>query len=852
MTSLLWVRIALPWRIRVEARNTGCAGPRLRIPENQLLAPDPVARAACKVEKLQGKADALTSGLMSSSMPSPQQIADNAARALAEAEARLAPLLTGVDARAVLASYALSRLSGMSGKGPERHSRPGPVAIEYAAWLLLPHFGAGDGRDSQKIQEAIDAIEACNDALSLTEVFAVSEVGEKYDRLDVHLRLHSGIVRGSAYPQQLVQRFDGVLKPFEGELAASAGVGPLRAFEIARAIGRQIEENIHSMRQAYRDAHSRGQAIADKGSNMTEADYATLAEISAELQKIVGGMEGDWAASFDQVAARVSGLQRAEWDALRETVGLTPASRAQIPRLVDVQDRPLFFLSDDHAVLVHIIAVFDAIFVHFDDLARSIPGLMDRYGRQVAQWMEAEMGRFLRRIFPAENVLQGACFPDPDHPGGETEADTVVVWGPFLVVAEAKGKRIARQAMRGSRGKLKQTLRNNVEDAFYQARRVVQVLERDGKITFKEKATGRTVEVDGARIQRVMPISATLQHLAGIPTQLALAAELGLFKGKAYPWSVSIDDLEVVTRFVGFPDAFLHYIERRTAHQSSDVMFNGDELDIFAHYLDNRLHPAVYEGRDEIATHAGARGIAFHGGEERFEKVYFAEWQGEPVENLKVELGLPAEIHAVLQELRQREDDGARWIAFALLGLSPDALNRVARAIQDLRTQQLGGKRMQRVTAREGDIVVNVMGHAGLDGATFHGNTLLRTRLEHYRLKPRATLTLGFDLRDAAGSLATASWAEGSWEKEEVMEELLAADREKPRTMQLLRKGTKPGRNDACPCGSGKKFKHCCLGLLTFQHPAQSPSVDRVDAVMASLAGQFDELAKETPTPDAQ
>jgi SEC-C motif-containing protein len=22
----------------------------------------------------------------------------------------------------------------------------------------------------------------------------------------------------------------------------------------------------------------------------------------------------------------------------------------------------------------------------------------------------------------------------------------------------------------------------------------------------------------------------------------------------------------------------------------------------------------------------------------------------------------------------------------------------------------------------------------------------------------------------------------------------------------------KPGRNDPCPCGSGKKYKHCCLG----------------------------------------
>jgi len=27
---------------------------------------------------------------------------------------------------------------------------------------------------------------------------------------------------------------------------------------------------------------------------------------------------------------------------------------------------------------------------------------------------------------------------------------------------------------------------------------------------------------------------------------------------------------------------------------------------------------------------------------------------------------------------------------------------------------------------------------------------------------------------------------------------------------QPVRKAKKPGRNDPCPCGSGKKYKHCC------------------------------------------
>ena len=46
------------------------------------------------------------------------------------------------------------------------------------------------------------------------------------------------------------------------------------------------------------------------------------------------------------------------------------------------------------------------------------------------------------------------------------------------------------------------------------------------------------------------------------------------------------------------------------------------------------------------------------------------------------------------------------------------------------------------------------------------------------------------------------------------MEDLKAADRagqtaEEPKTIR--NRGEKAGRNDPCPCGSGKKFKNCCM-----------------------------------------
>ena len=35
----------------------------------------------------------------------------------------------------------------------------------------------------------------------------------------------------------------------------------------------------------------------------------------------------------------------------------------------------------------------------------------------------------------------------------------------------------------------------------------------------------------------------------------------------------------------------------------------------------------------------------------------------------------------------------------------------------------------------------------------------------------------------------------------------------KPLIVEQIKSGKKIGRNEPCPCGSGKKFKHCCGAL---------------------------------------
>jgi preprotein translocase subunit SecA len=49
---------------------------------------------------------------------------------------------------------------------------------------------------------------------------------------------------------------------------------------------------------------------------------------------------------------------------------------------------------------------------------------------------------------------------------------------------------------------------------------------------------------------------------------------------------------------------------------------------------------------------------------------------------------------------------------------------------------------------------------------------------------------------------------------EEKKADLEAADKtsaEPPPPVTIRNRGEKAGRNDPCPCGSGKKFKNCCM-----------------------------------------
>jgi hypothetical protein len=57
---------------------------------------------------------------------------------------------------------------------------------------------------------------------------------------------------------------------------------------------------------------------------------------------------------------------------------------------------------------------------------------------------------------------------------------------------------------------------------------------------------------------------------------------------------------------------------------------------------------------------------------------------------------------------------------------------------------------------------------------------------------------------------------------------------------------SKPGRNDPCPCGSGRKYKRCCLGREA-EHDAFAASLEACALPLLSRLAKFAESAMRTP-----
>lgn len=618
--------------------------------------------------------------------------------------------------------------------------------------------------------------------------------------IEVSMGLGEGEIRQSA---QHLHRAQG---QFEAWFAKRLGVGPKRLLEILQSIPKvQCGPKALPLAERAREVWSRGY-VPSSGADA----LSPFLQLGDELFLEAG--EAQEAAVCMEDAVVQPPVQRTEWEAMidllsSDSSGVVESGSANAGNLF-----PLAVLRARRVFIINISACLHRAYMQFEaEAKRDNKFFSGRYQKAVSDYVDCRAWECLTRLFPKESVLRKVIYPDADGPDGfECELDLAVIAPPFLLVIEAKSKQLRFTPYGADLGRFCTDIKANIEDAFDQARRFVRCIDRKGIVPLRERETGRQVTIDGKDFQKVFIVTVALRRLVTLGGQLPVLREMGLFREGRYPWAVSIDDLDAITRFSFSADVFLHFVERRTGLEHDEVIYSGSELDFFGSYLQfGRLRSGLWR-RVEAKPDIVMMSPEYH---ERFSLALLPH--GSPLEvDCPVEFCIPRQVREILAFLARRQaDSGARCIANALLSMTDQQLFKVVGLIRAIAAHSPSLPSARSSSLEVGGLLVVVT--ASEEGRRDDVGRILRERakLEKYRRRFRRCIGLGVQVDLIGLRFVDAMCLDGEWRECATMERHV----EESWSRAILYHGAgsaRLGRNEPCPCGSGKKFKHCCLNRL--------------------------------------
>jgi len=622
--------------------------------------------------------------------------------------------------------------------------------------------------------------------------------------------IQAQVVRGNAYPFQTIDRIVGVLGQFDEWYEKKIGLSPSRMVAFVEALQRQTNEGMNLARRqavAYGDECKKlwktkagKQSLEPFIAQAPSAGQARFRACQIKFQNAYLGLLPKVSTLLVQCP-----MTARESNAIKALFGIGDGC-PDMPKLVqDMIHRPLCFLDSDSVLATDYSNVLDQIWSKFEEIAKEDAKFYGSdFGKARSSWMQNSIAETFQGIFDVDSIFESLSYPDPTKPGGTTEIDVIVWWDPYLLLIELKSNQFRFEGQLGAKGKLRTDLVRNIQDAYGQALRAMSYIESVDQPKFVEiDKRKRTLVIDKKRVEKTFLLTISLNHLAGLATKLAALRPLGMFKSGTYPWAACLSDLETIAKFIQGPDEFLHYVDRRLWWQDTYANLEGDEMDLFGAYLNFRLRPD-HLGKD----YDKASMISLGGFHSAVDDAIIRTQCG--VEPREVALSVPVEVKNILDELRSRKNDpNARAIAFKILGMDNRSHRALSEMYRSLKSQtNIAPGRFRRAVNALDESVVTMIVAQNAHPVERREHLKAKVAIEKYRHKK--TVSFGISVETSSEKVfEDFVILTGDWQHDLVFEGVLKSDgdaRPAPGSAKI-------GRNDNCPCGSGKKFKKCHLGI---------------------------------------
>lgn len=444
-------------------------------------------------------------------------------------------------------------------------------------------------------------------------------------------------------------------------------------------------------------------------------------------------------------------------------------------------------------------AIYDAPFYWMAKDKAYLPTLSKNRG----DFTENFVGERLGLVFGAEHVhLNVDIFETKSTK--VSDIDVLVVWGNRVIVVQAKSKRLTLEARKGNDQVIRDDFMKAVQAAYDQGAVCAKcLLNKRYRIVSPD---GHEVALP-KEIKEIYLFCVVSDHYPALSFQTRQYLQTKSIDQVLAPLVMDVFTVDAMTEMLQSPLQFLSYVNRR-ANYAEQVMAS-QELTILGYHLKNNL----WVGPDINLMQLGDDLSA---GLDIAMAVRRAGMQGVAKPDGVLTRFGNTTVGRVVKEIEARQEPATIDLGFLLLAMSEQAVTEMSRVVDRLAARSRADGKVHDVT----------FGFKDGPGITFHCTDepahVAGPRLESYcefrKYKEKAQEWFGLCMSSKGpnvrfGVSLTYPWIQDAdmAEKTQDMPAPMSIDQALATLLKGRSRAKKVGRNDPCPCGSGRKYKKCCL-----------------------------------------
>lgn len=505
--------------------------------------------------------------------------------------------LAGYDPLGTLEAIRMMTLPFASaGVMPPAGTQSGPAISEVLAVALLCAASEQEaGQDPKSVDQDLCGIiserlvPTAHELLNLAAVrdLVAADSFDDMGQVAASVRGNGRWMRGTSYAEM----HDATLRGLFGAAEVDAAIRSVLGFGVGEALS--FLNTCHQMQMDQLNARGHGFADAlnfiDRGSNHTPTDV--------EKRTALDGFTGLFNPSAAQAALPVADV--AANSGLSVETGRTVASffaasaspdsaeqalRAHLDGNSPLRSHPLF-LRDGLTMTIHPALISDAVKAGLEDALKN-SAHWEAYAAHRGKYLEDRVAGLFNKLAPGVVPHHGIEYFVPANdseavgdPAGYTklvEGDHLFVLHDVAFIVEDKAIPLSDRSRTGEVNPLRRNLTSAITKAAEQAGRMKQRIVEDHGLRLRDGSW-----LDLADVREIHSVVTSLDDMPGIATATTKLVGAGLLPPANIPWTVSLNDLDLIAQLVDRPSEFLLYVRRRTEPRATEMFMAVDELDLF-------------------------------------------------------------------------------------------------------------------------------------------------------------------------------------------------------------------------------------------------------------------------------